>query len=111
MHIKDTDNNQYLKLFDAIDKQENYDEDDIKKKFAKEKFINQIHVAKNYLYNNILKSLRLYHSDRSKVNELMDILRDVQILYDKSLYKQCRKLLEKAKKLAYTYEKHAYFIL
>ena len=107
MHIKDTDNNQYLKLFDAIDKQENYDEDDIKEKFAKEKFIKQIHVAKNYLYNNILKSLRLYHSDRSKVNELMDILRDVQILYDKSLYKQCRKLLEKAKKIAYTYEKHA----
>ncbi|MBK8983886.1 MAG: hypothetical protein IPM38_16600 [Ignavibacteria bacterium] len=107
MHVKDAESNNYFKLFDAIDRQEIYDESEIKKIFAKEKFVSQIHVAKNYLYNNILKSLRLYHSDKNKVNELMDILRDVQILYDKSLYKQCRKLLEKAKKIAYTYEKHA----
>ncbi|MBS1516717.1 MAG: hypothetical protein JSS91_01375 [Bacteroidetes bacterium] len=107
LHIKDAENNQYLKLFDAIDGQGSYDEKELKKIFAGEKFIRQIHVAKNYLYGNILKSLRLYHAERSKVNELMDILRDVQILFDKSLYKQCRKLLNKAKKIAYTYEKHA----
>ncbi|MEO8666078.1 MAG: hypothetical protein ABI462_11345, partial [Ignavibacteria bacterium] len=107
MHIKGSDNNKYVKLFDAIERQDEYDENEIRNHFKKEKFLNQLHVAKNYLYNNILKSLRLYHSDKSKLNELIDILRDVQILYDKSLYKQCRKLLDKAKKIAYTYEKHA----
>jgi hypothetical protein len=107
MHIKGGESNNYARLFDAIDKLEVYDEEEIKKQFKGEKFINQIHVAKNYLYNNILKSLRLFHAERSKLNELMDILKDVQILYDKSLYKQCRKLLDKAKKIAITYEKHA----
>lgn len=107
MHIKESDDNKYVMLFDAIDKQENYDESKIRKEFKNEKFLNQLHVAKNYLYNNILKSLRLYHSEKSRLNELMDLLRDVQILYDKSLYKQCRKHLDKAKKIAYAYEKHA----
>ncbi len=110
MHIKDSEENKYIMLFDAIDKQTEYDEAEIRKKFKNEKFLNQLHVAKNYLYNNILKSLRLFHSERSKLNELMDILRDVQILYEKSLYKQCRKLLDKAKKIAYTYEKHSHIL-
>jgi len=110
MHIKSSDENKYIMLFDAIDKQSEYDEAEIRKKFKNEKFLNQLHVAKNYLYNNILKSLRLFHSERSKLNELMDILRDVQILYEKSLYKQCRKLLDKAKKIAYTYEKHSHIL-
>jgi len=110
MHIKGSEENKYIMLFDAIDKQSEYDEAEIRKKFKNEKFLNQLHVAKNYLYNNILKSLRLFHSERSKLNELMDILRDVQILYEKSLYKQCRKLLDKAKKIAYTYEKHSHIL-
>lgn len=107
MHIKGSDNNKYVMLFDAIDNQQEYNETEIRKQFQKEKFLNQLHVAKNYLYNTILKSLRLYHSEKSKLNELIDILRDVQILYEKSLFKQCRKLLDKAKKIAYTYEKHS----
>lgn len=107
MHIKGSDSNKYASLFDAIDSQDAYDEREIRKKFQNERFLNQLHVAKNYLYNIILKSLRLYHSEKSKLNELMDILRDVQILYDKSLYKQCRKLLERAKKIALTYEKYS----
>lgn len=110
MHIKGSDENKYVMLFDAIDKQTEYNEDEIRKHFKKEKFLNQLHVAKNYLYNNILKSLRLFHAEKSKLNELMDILRDVQILYDKSLFKQCRKLLDKAKKIAYTYEKHSHIL-
>ena len=48
----------YLKPLDAIDKQEKYDEDALKKKFRKEKFVNQLSVAKNYLIKAILKSLR-----------------------------------------------------
>lgn len=107
MHIKDSDKNKYVMLFDAIDSQSEYDENKIRKEFKYEKFLNQLHVTKNYLYNNILKSMRLYNSEKSRLNELMDLLRDVQMLYDKSLFKQCQKLLDKAKKIAYAYEKYA----
>lgn len=111
MHIKGADNNKYVKLFDSIDSQEKYNEDLIRKNFPNEKFLNQLHVAKNYLYNNILKSLRIYYSEKSKLNELMDLLKDVQILYEKSLIKQCRKHLDRAKKIAYAYEKHAQILV
>lgn len=109
LHIKG-DNNKYVMLFDAIDRQTEYNETEIREQFKKEKFLNQLHVAKNYLYNTILKSLRLYNSERSKTNELIDLLKDVQTLYDKSLYKQCRKVLDKAKKIAYDYQKFTHIL-
>ncbi len=45
---KNRTNPSYLQLFAAIDKQENYDEDQIKNIFKDESFIKQLSVAKNY---------------------------------------------------------------
>ncbi len=45
----------YLLLFDEIDKQDIYDEVKIKKRFAGKEFLKQLHVTKNYLYNQILE--------------------------------------------------------
>lgn len=98
-------NNNYLRLFDAIDQQETYDEQAIKKKFAGQAFIKQLHVTKNYLNQLILKSLRNFHTKLSKEAELHDLLRDVEILFHKELYDQCRNLLDKACQIATTYEK------
>ena len=52
--------NNYTRLFDVIDGMDEYDEIALKKQFTGEKFINQLPVTKNYLYNSILKSLRSY---------------------------------------------------
>jgi hypothetical protein len=98
--------NNYVRLFEAIDKQKEYDEETIRKKFPNSNFLKQLHVAKNYLYKLILKSLRNYHSELSSVSEIKNVLRDVEILYEKALYKQCRKLLLKIKKAAYVHEDH-----
>jgi hypothetical protein len=116
LHIKDTGShsngygNNYVRLFDAIDKQNianGYNEDLIKEQFRNDRFSNQLHVAKNYLYHSILKSLRGYHSEKDKVSELRDMLKNIQILYDKSLFNQCEKLLIKAKKIAVKYERYS----
>ncbi len=109
-HNKGSDNN-YLKLFNAMEKQKEYDEGKIRKKFKNEKFLKQLFVVKNYLYNNILKSMRLYYSEKSKTAELSDLLRDIDILYDKSLFSQCRKIIEKAKKIAAVYEMYPQLII
>lgn len=110
MYNKGGDSNNYVRLFDAIDKQAvsggSYDEDTIKKQFKDDKFAKQLHVAKNYLYNNILKSLRLYNSERSKASELSGLIRDIENLMDKSLYLQSKKLIEKAKKIALFHERY-----
>ncbi len=99
-----------VKLFNAIDRQNEYDENKIIKKFSKEPFVNYLSKGKNYLYNLILKSLRNYHSHSSINSQLKDILREAEILFEKALFKQSKKLLSKAKKLAYSYEKDSHLL-
>lgn len=89
---------QYIKLFDAIDRQVEYDEEKLLKQFEGEKFTNQFSVAKNYLYNYILKTLHIFRKDAK--TELNAILHQVQILMSKNLNEQAQKLLRKAKHLA-----------
>jgi hypothetical protein len=91
--------NNYLLLFDEIDKQAEYDEVKIKKKFAKQAFARQLHVIKNYLNTLIMRSLRNFHANDSD-DKFHDLLRDAQILYDKGLHHQSRKVLNTAKKFA-----------
>lgn len=94
----------YLKLFDEIDRQAVYKEAAIKKKFAKEKFVTQLHVTKHYLRNLILKSLRNFHSGISKDAELKDLLRNVEILFNKELFGLCETELKRAESIALKYE-------
>lgn len=89
----------YLKLLDAIDNQEEYDEKKLKQKFKKEKFVKQFSVAKNYLTKSILRSLRAYHSDSSNNIQVHELLLEIEILYSKRLLGLCEKLLKKAKKI------------
>jgi hypothetical protein len=95
----------YQKLFDAIDEQADYDEAAIKEEYKKEKFVKQLTVTKNYLYNLILECLRVNHNDISVETTLKDQLRDVEVLYSKALYSQCYPILTKAKALAQKNEK------
>lgn len=97
-------NNVYLKLFDAIDAQKEYDEAVIRKKFKGEQFLKQLHVPKNYLRALILKSLRNFHSNVSKDSEVKDILRNVEILFNKELYRHAIGELKRAEKIASNYE-------
>lgn len=100
----------YLKIFDTLESQKVFNEEELKEKFKNETFIKHLPSEKNHLYNNILKSLRNFHSDKSASNQLQEQLRNIEILFKKALYKQCDKLIKKAKKLAYKYEKYYYLL-
>ncbi|MBI2271756.1 MAG: hypothetical protein HYU69_15555 [Bacteroidetes bacterium] len=91
--------NRYMILFDAIDEQEKYDEEEIKQKFKDEPFVKQLHPFKNYLYNSILWSLELYHQ-RSALSLIQRHIRQIEILRSKGLFDQCLIIIKKAKKLA-----------
>ena len=88
----------YTKLFDAIDRQQFYDEDKIIKQFKGENLVNQFSVAKNYLYNSILKSLTYFYKGEN--SEMTSLALQVKILVDKNLYPHAQKLLRKAKSKA-----------
>ena len=96
----------YIRLFDAINKQNEYDEEKIKQRFRKEKFAQNLHKEKPYLYKKILQSLRAYRTEKSADARLKDMLIDVAYLQERSLYKQAHGVIKRAKKLAYEYEKH-----
>lgn len=102
--------NNYLKLFDAIEGQEEYDEKAIKAKFRNELFVKQLHVTKNYLRSLILKSLRNFHAKSSKDAEVKGLLRNVEILFEKELYTHCDVELKRAERIAAQYEQGANMI-
>lgn len=94
----------YMKLFDAIEKQKDYDEEVLKVKFRNEKFINQFGVVKNYLQQFILKQLRSYNSE-SKVSIIcQNLLIDIEILYWKGQFVLMKRLIHKAEKIAEKYQ-------
>jgi len=94
------DQNKYVQLFDAMDKQTAYNEDLIREKFKAYKFVNRLPVAKAYLYDLILKSMSAYHNHNSIEAQLYDNLKQIQFLFNKKLYQQAEALLGKTLKLS-----------
>lgn len=95
--------NNYIILFDYIDKLTEYNEEELRNHFKGEAFLNRFSITKKRLYNHILHSLDGYHVGNSIDGQLFKMLHGAEILYNKALYNQCRKLLVSAQKLA---EKH-----
>lgn len=104
-------NNNYVQLFDAIDRQTEYDEEKIKNYFGKTTFVKHLPSEKHYLYNLILDGLNAFHKDRTFLTRYSNILMNIEILYNKGLFDQCRKLINKAKKDAYLLEKFSLLFL
>ncbi|MFC4634252.1 hypothetical protein ACFO3O_10060 [Dokdonia ponticola] len=88
----------FMALFDVLDKMKEYDEQVIIKKGVVTK--QQISNLKAHLYRQILVSLRLtplHRNIRVQIREQLDF---ATILYQKGLYKQSLKVLDKAKIMA-----------
>ncbi len=97
--LNSVENKKFVVLFDAIEKQKVYNELEI---LNKEKLLKpqQLPNLKLHLYYQVLKSLKLCNAtnqDEIKIVELIDYAR---ILYNKCLYKECIKMIDKAKEKA-----------
>ncbi|MEO8069297.1 MAG: hypothetical protein ABI599_16485 [Flavobacteriales bacterium] len=99
----------YLKIFEVVDGQEVYDEEQIKKKFADQAFIKHFPSEKNHLYKLILKALRAYYSENNISSILKQEIKNIEILYQKALYDECNKVLHRAKRLAKENERFYYW--
>lgn len=95
----DGDSN-YLKLFDAINAMQEYDEKKLLQKFKNEKFIRNLAVSKTYLFDLILDSLRAYNRNKSVTLKAENMLGNLRILYEKGLTEIFERQLEKAKEFA-----------
>ncbi|HTL82950.1 MAG TPA: tetratricopeptide repeat protein [Bacteroidia bacterium] len=96
-HAGNRESNKYLKLFDRIDRQNDYDEQEIKSHFRNDPFLGRhLKVAKRHLYMLVLSALDRYHRDEEASVQVM--LHQSRILFRKGLYQQGSRLLAKAKK-------------
>ena len=97
----------YEILFDAIDRQKEYDETKIIAKFKGKPFVQRFSISKNRLYAAVLKSLDSFHAQGSVLSQLRRQLHTAEILYYKSLYEQSSKILASIRKTAEKHEIHS----
>ena len=112
LYIKRSSANKDLKiieLFDAIDKLKEYDEAVLLQKLTSIKKP-QLANTKAHLYKQLLASLRLLKSAESIDLQLHEQLDYARILYNKGLYMQSLKILERAKELAIAYNQDSFLI-
>lgn len=97
--------NGYLRLFDFIDRMDDYQEDLIFMHFKGQALLNKFSITKARLYSNILRSLDSFNANSSTDAQLFRSLHCSDILYNKGLYKQCERLLSSAEKQATKHER------
>ncbi|MBI4931602.1 MAG: hypothetical protein HY841_12605 [Bacteroidetes bacterium] len=99
-------NKHYLLLFDAIAKQNEYNETALRQQFKGKAFTKQLAVAKSFLHDRILKVLDSYHE--SHAEKIRSNIHYAEILYNKGLYSQAEKILGKMKILSEKYDLHIF---
>ena len=96
----DSLNKKFIRLFDLLDQQLVYSEEDILKKEPGLKR-SQMSNLKAHLYKRILQSLRMFDNSSVKDIRIREYIDHAQILYNRSHYDQCVRMLQKAKKMAH----------
>jgi hypothetical protein len=116
LYVKRNSSSEDLKivtLFDAIDKLNEYDEEQLLKKNKSIKK-QQLSNMKAHLYKQILSSLRLIKDENNIDIQLHEQMDHARILFNKGLYLQSLKVLDKMKEMAksnnqFTYLQQALF--
>lgn len=96
--LETSSNTKFIELFTILDKSEVYDEKLILKSGSIKKV--QLSNLKSYLYKQILVSIRLNIPSQNIRYQLREQIDFATILYNKGLYKQSLKILDKTKQQA-----------
>jgi hypothetical protein len=92
----------FVQLFDEIDKRKEYDEEKIKQ--LKLFTAGQLPNLKIQLYNKLLDSLRFTGNNKTAKKQVTEIIDNAHLLYDRCMYADCLRQLEKARVLAHKYD-------
>lgn len=88
----------FVRLFDILDKADTYDDRPIKEKLKLTG--SKLSNLKRHLYAQILKSLRLLHIEKDREIQIREQMDHAKILYEKGLYLQSLKLLDRVRGIA-----------
>ena len=87
--------NKYFTLFEHLAQEDSYDELKLPSSLT-----HNLASDKHFLFQLILKAMRAYRSQKGVDKRLSELISDLEFLFEKRLYKPCRKLLKKAKEMA-----------
>ncbi len=76
--MKNSEDKQFFRLFDILEKAKNYDEEKV---IAQLPDVKEFFVIKNVLYNNILKSLSALYSEKSPRMFTRSKLNEIEVLF------------------------------
>ena len=96
-----------IQLFDALDKMSDYDEQLILRK-SKSISKQQLSNIKAHLYRQILASLRIIKDDQNVDIQLHEVMDHARILFNKGLYLQTLRALDRMKELARDHNQISY---
>ena len=107
--LGNVDDKKFIILFDAIEKQSIYNESKI---LERQKLITpqQLPNLKTHLYFQLLKTLRLGNSNSLRSIKVLELIDYARLLYSKCLYKECVKMIDKAKKMAVSYDQSIFLL-
>lgn len=94
----------YIKLFDALNDLEYYDESAFIKKNQQKDFIKNYAYNKNYLFEQLLKSLSTYKAKKDIHDISYEKFQHLKVLSDKGLYDLVEKNIKKLKQYCYELE-------
>lgn len=94
-------------LFKILSNMEKYDESILQKKIKNKTLLKNLPVTKKMLYDAILKHLRSYHSSKSQYVAVLNLLRDIDFLFEKQILSECKSLISKGLLLCNKLNLHA----
>ncbi|NME71477.1 hypothetical protein [Flammeovirga aprica] len=96
---KSNSSKKFMLLFELIDKQDVFDEEQLLASTPELKPI-QFSNLKAHLYKRILQALRQFHLTKMEDAEIREMIDHAELLYNRGLYDQCADILRKSKKKA-----------
>lgn len=90
----------WLRLFDAIDAQKEFDEEDLRRRLSGDAMLGNLSVAKRYAYYAVLRALRAYGTGRDFDSEMGEMIEEYKVLAHKGLHDQAARLMREIKRKA-----------
>ena len=97
-------NQNYLRLFDELLKMDRYDDEVLQKRAVKAGLASNLKATKKYLYDNILKCLKLYFVDYCISVKLPDALQNMRVLLNKGMFDDAARAYKKIEDIYHTNE-------
>lgn len=102
--------NQYYRLFEAISRQETYDEAELHLQFGAHKSASYFAVLKRQLLDALLESLHHFETYDDPVQHVIRGVHYSQILLQRGLFEACARSIQKYKSQAYALELYEYIL-